>query len=160
MTTIDPDILDVAAVVLGEQRIALTGWQRLHAVQAMTALGHSKTHIAWALNSTKASIEHYGRTNGVALHRYDQRPDWVAIRWVTHHGARLKLKGPDQVEAVRGLAARGHHQADIADRLHCSVHAVTTIADELGITLPAAHDFNWYAYVRGYDRKLRQAVAA
>jgi hypothetical protein len=157
---IPAEILDVAAVVLGEQRTSLSGWQKHDAICAMAALGYSKTHIAWALCTSRATIENFGYLNGITLHRYDQRPDWEAIRWVTHHGARMRLENPDRVHAIRGLAAQGHHLQEIARRLLCSDRCVTDVARRHRIALPDAPPAagGWRVYSRGSGRP--KAVAA
>lgn len=158
---IPDDILTVAAVVTGEERTKLMDWQRQDAIAAMHALGYSGNHIAWALCTSRDAIYQTAMAIGIRLHRHDQRPDWHAVYWVTHHGARMPLKGADRVEAVRGLVTKGYHGEEIARRLQCSTHPVETIAANLGLTLPAAppQADRWDVHSHR-TRRRRQAVTA
>lgn len=160
MTTIPDDILAVAGVVTGDDRTNLGGWQRQDAIAAMTALGYSGTHIAWTMLTSRDAIGNVAAAMGIKLHRHDQHPDWNAVYWVTHHGARMALKGADRVEAVRGLIAKGYHSREIARRLQCSTNPVETIAADLGLTLPAAPPPADRWDTHSHRTGQRQAVAA
>lgn len=159
--TIPDDILDVAAVVLGEQRINLTGWQRTHAIAAMTALGHSTRHIAWMLGLTRQAANDYARKHGIHLHAVDQRLDWTAINMVVTGQARIHLIGADREEAIRLMAPRLNTD-EIGARLAVGdSHEVRRIAARIGVTLTEADQWNWYAYLRRWaQNEHRSAVAA
>lgn len=161
MTAIDPDILAVAAVVLGEQRTNLTGWQRDHAIHAMTALGYSRHHIAWSLRTSLGNIKEYCRRRNIHTHTTDQHRDWVAIDMVVTGTARIHLTGPDRAEAIRVMA--GHLTADeIAHRLRLpEATDAREIAKRLGVTLLERDRWSWESYMTtGNGVTTRRSVAA
>lgn len=155
------DILDVAAVVLGEERITLIGWQFSDVVAAMTALGYSTQHIAYSMNRTEESVRKRAQALHIRVNRYDQRPDWFAVDMVATGAACMHLLNIDRIEAIRVMAARDIDSAEMARRLCTDPHNVRTLASRNGIriTRDAA---GWDRMRRNQParRRQRQAVAA
>lgn len=156
--SIPDDILTIAGVVTGDDRTSLTGWQRRDAIAAMTALGYSGAHIAWALRTIQTSIAKTAALMGLTLHHRDQRLDWIAIAMVVEGDACLPLFHADRAEVVRQLAARRLTCAEIGRRLRVDPSEISYTARRLGITLAKEEQWSWYAY--GTHRWQRQAVAA
>lgn len=130
-------ILDVAAVVLGEARLPLTGWQRRHAMQAMTALGYPGGDIADALCIDRSIVSVAAHRLGVRLLHTTQRPDWVGVTMVVTGTARMRLRGIDRIEAIRQMAAKGVRVDVIAWRTRTDMATVRRLAYEhLGLDLP------------------------
>jgi len=154
---IPDDILTVAAVVTGEERHKLTGWQRDHAIAAMTALGYSGQHIAWTLDTSWSAVYQAAHRAGLRINHHDQRPDWTAIDMVTSGTAHLRLTGVDRDEAIRAMADT-HTTTEIARRLLTKPSHINRIADRLGVEVRQAEPPNWYAYIR--PNSSRPAVAA
>ena len=140
------DAMQVAAVVLGEERTALTGWQRGDAIAAMSALGYSCHHIAWALNSTWQAVYAYSRRHGIPAHRHDQHIDWIAVDMVVTGAARIRLTGPDRIAAIRAMAPR-LTDVEIAHRLMLDqTQDLIDIARRAGIALRRPERWSWQAY--------------
>ena len=132
-------VLTVAEVVLGQRRAPLTGWQRHHVIAAMTALGHTCSHISWVLCTNNESVRRIALRIGVDLHYVDQRPDWTAIDMVTSGAARIRLMGVDRVEAIRAMAPRVRSGV-MAHRLRCTTQSVRAVAQAHGIPVIGERD--------------------
>lgn len=155
---IPDDILDVAAVVLGEEQAPLTGWQRQCAVAAMTALSYSGTHIRWALQATASDISKVAIRLGISLHHVDQRHDELAVQWVCT-GATMRLRGADAKEAIRRMAAAGCHPDKIAHRIRSDTDYVRVTARRCRIPLNEDRPQAWWngaarpSATRNYHKK-------
>ncbi|WP_435233330.1 hypothetical protein [Micromonospora aurantiaca (nom. illeg.)] len=157
---IPTELLDIAAVVTGEQRITLTGWQLDTAITAMVALGHSTRHIAYSLNRSEASVRKRAEHLGVRLNRYDQRPDWTAIDMVVAGDAQMHLLGVDRREAIRAMAARGIDSIEMGRRLKEHPENVRKLAKQIGAPIARATDGTWERLRRNQPARRRQQVAA
>lgn len=160
---IPDDILQVAAVVTGEERIHLVGWQRIHAIAAMAALGYSRRHIAWALDSSTTRVNQIALTNNITMHSHDQRPDDLAVAMVCA-GYRMRLTGVDRDEAIRRLAANRVTCERIAHLLKTKPSTISRTASRIDVRLPKPRRPWWDSVaapsVHAPDRRNRRVVAA
>lgn len=125
------DLINLAAVVAGNQNLPLTGWVRDDAIRAMHALGYRPERIRQALNiKTGWYLRKIARTAGVDLDE-DREPDWYAIDFVCQ-GTPMRLHHADRMEAVRRLAPR-RTVAEIAHLTGTPRDVVTRIAKDIGV---------------------------
>jgi hypothetical protein len=150
---IPDDVLAVAGVVLGEDTAHLTGWQMRHALAAMTALGQSRKHMAWALETSEQMVWNVCREIGVRPHARDQVIDFQAVEFVVG-GDTLTLKDETRNEAIRQMAQNGVRLDVIAKRLGEPMERIRLQAKRLGFDLSTAPaPFDW-------DRVLKTATAS
>lgn len=149
------DIWAVAAVVLGEERAHLTGWQMRDAVAAMTALGQSRDHIAGALMTSKQMVYKTCGALKIRPHGHDQAVDQLGVDMVVGGLANLPLTGRDRDEALRQMAADGLYLDAMARRLCSRVDVVRLAATRIGLKV-------FYAPRNGFDwpHLLAQSSAA
>jgi hypothetical protein len=141
---IPDDVLAVASVVLGEETAHLLGWQMRDAMAAMTALGQSRKHIAWALQTSEQMVYNVCRELGIRSHQFDQAVDVVGVEMVVSGAGRLPLMGEDRNEALRQMAAAEVRLDVIARRLCAPIDTVRIAARRLGLQLSSAPDgFDW-----------------
>jgi hypothetical protein len=149
------DVWAVAAVVVGDERAHLTGWQMRDAVASMTALGHSRQHIAWALKTSQQMVYNTCRDLGIRPHGRDQVVDELGVAMVVDGLADLPLDGKDRDEALRRMVADGLYLDTIARRLCSRIDVVRIAAVRIGLK-PS------YAPRTGFDwpHLLKQSSAA
>ncbi|MBF9135152.1 hypothetical protein I0C86_40450 [Plantactinospora sp. S1510] len=158
-------ILMVASVVADGRRLPLTGWMRREAMAAMTALGYSATHVAWALRMSVSGAKSAARQMGIKLHPQDQRPDVLSI-WMLCKDPKLQLPitTSDRPMAVRALALRRRTAAQIAYQIRIDdSDTVTTIAGRAGVEVlhPQGAQADLIAFARrNPDSQLANLVAA
>lgn len=131
MTDIPADIEAVWSVVTGAERLPLKGELRCLTITAMTALGYSRDHIAWALMARPTYIGQLATDMGIRLHLHEQNYDPLAVEWVCQ-GTKMPLKGADREEAIRRLGPR-YSAPDIARLLGSSPQTVSQLASRLGV---------------------------
>lgn len=132
---IPADVLTIAAIVTGGEPAHLIGEQRKQAISAMHALGYSRDHMAWALDTTPNRVREVAFNLGLRLHHHDQRYDRLAVMWVCC-GTPMPLRGADRDEAVRRLAP--HCTAgEIARLLSTNRAQVSALASRLGVATNA-----------------------
>ncbi len=153
---IDQDVLDIAAVVLGQEPVPLGKPARAQALAAMNALGYGPEYMGEQLGVGTRTVASLASVLRVPLTRGREFVDHRAVEFVLQ-GTPMRLRGNDMDAALAALHERGRTVSDCARLLDSDAQTVREHAGKLGLDLKEDPDEDcwwnrYYDIVRAAER--------